>query len=348
MRITWILLALSLGLSPLALRADVAAAKAAYDQGLALERAKDYQGAIAKYDAALAAEPRYAWANRQKGTCYYMLGKKADSLAAYDAYLAVVKNDAKTKAFADRLRKEVPAGAAASAGGGGRKWRVAPTLGYTMLSFKDWNDAVKPTTTAPSTGTATYPTVSSGLTLGLGFGYSIKPALELGLDLDYFLVSAKSTYKDTGTDSSTDYGFNLLYLGPQVTYTFARVAGGKLGINGGLGLGMGTLMGSSSGKSTSGSFSSSSKGSYSGSGFGFKLKLGMDYAFTPGFGLGLDLGYRILSVSKVAANTSYTNAAGVTTEYSGTLQTFSSTGSPKDLPLDYSGIDLKLGANFRF
>jgi hypothetical protein len=210
-----------------------------------------------------------------------------------------------------------------------------------MLSFKDWNDLFK--TTGPTPPDTTYPTVSSGLSLGVALGYALNPALELGLDLDYFLVSTQSK-SGTGASASTlDYNFNLLWLGPQVSYVFARVADGKLAIGGSLGLGFGMLMGSSSGKFGT----STSKGTMSGSGIGFKLGLGMDYDFTPGFGLGLDLGYRILSIGKVDFTTTST-FGGTSVTSSGTLEKTSPSGDKSNIPLDYSGLDIKLGFNFRF
>jgi hypothetical protein len=251
-----------------------------------------------------------------------------------------VKNDPNTQAFADRLRTQVPGGEAPAAAGaaaatavkgGGKKWRIAPTLGYHLLSFKDWNDIAKPANTPASPGT-TYATVSSGFSLGAGFGYALSQALELGLDLDYYLVGAQAKSGTGAAASTTDYNFNLLWAGPQASYTFARVAGGKLGFDAGLGLGFGILMGSFNVKNPGASIN----GSISGSGLGFKAKLGADWDFSPGFGLGLDLGYRILSVPKVEVALNGGNSF-----------TFKKAGNT-DLPLDYSGLDMKLGFNIRF
>jgi hypothetical protein len=347
---TWIL-ALALGLAPLALQADVAAARAAFGRGQALEKAKNYPAAIQEYRAALAAEPRFAWAYKQLGNCYYYSGDKAQALRNYDAYLRVVKNDPNTQAFADRLRTQVPGGEApeaaaatvAAAKGAGKTWRIAPTLGYHMLSFKDWNDLVKPAN-APTDPNTTYPTVSSGLSLGVGFGYALGTALELGLDLDYYMVGTQSKSKSTFFESTTDYNFNLLWAGPQLSYAFARVAGGKLAFDAGLGLGFGILMGGSSGKSKSGTSESTSKATYSGSGVGFKARVGADWDFSPGFGLGLDLGYRILSVPKVEYSSTFTPSTGSPTTSSGTFKK----AANEDLALDYSGLDMKLGFNIRF
>lgn len=330
--------------APQALHADAAKAKALFEQGLVLERAKDFKGAIAKYQAALAAEPRYAWAHRQIGTCQYQLGDKAAALRSYDAYLAVVKNDARTQAFADRLRQELgpspSAPAAAGADGDLRKWRLAPTLGFHTLSFKDWNESVTPAN--PVSG-STYPTVSSGLSVGLGLGYALSQALELGLDLDYFLVGAQSKSSGTGSETTIDYNFNLLWLGPQARYTFARAAGGKLAWSAGLGLGYGMLMSGYEGKSTSPGSGSTFKGTLSGGGLGFKLGAGAQWAFSPGFSLGLDLGYRILSVAKVDVSGSSTSG-GTTTTMDYTLKK----AGNADMPLDYSGLDSKLGFHLRF
>ncbi len=85
-------------------RAGVPEAKAAYTRGLALEKSKQYAQAIQEYEAALAAEPRYVYANKQLGNCYYFQGDKAAALKQYDTYLAAVPGDLAVKGVADGLR----------------------------------------------------------------------------------------------------------------------------------------------------------------------------------------------------------------------------------------------------
>lgn len=100
--------ALFVGLATLA-NAGLPEAKEAYSRGLALEKAKQYGQAIEVYEAALLADPSYAYAHKQIGNCHYYQGDKASALKHYDAYLAAVPTDAAAKRFADGIR---------SAGGG--------------------------------------------------------------------------------------------------------------------------------------------------------------------------------------------------------------------------------------
>ena len=354
-RITGWALVLVLTFLALPLHADLESAKAAYQRGAQLEQAKQYNAAITEYQSALAAEPRYAYAWKQIGNCRYYLGDKAGALQAYDEYLAVVKTDAKTQAFTDRLRAEAPAPAAAAAVTGAvavaTRWRAGLDFGYHTLSFSQWNEDWK---SVPASSGSTYPTIDSGLSLGATFGYRVIPKLDLGLDIDYYIVgtSLKATASGGGIsyESSTTYNFDAIWIGPSVGYDLLQLSNG-LTVNGGLALGWFSLMGAGSDGTSTYTFygissSSSSKSTYSGSSLGTKAKLGLSWKASALFTATLDVGYRIASIPKISYSSS--NTSGSTTVTStGTLSRFGATSSG-DLALDYSGLDLRLGAELRF
>lgn len=102
MKMTWIILLL-ICTAPSAARADLAAAKAAYLKGSALEQARSYRAAFAEYSNALKADPTYIYAWKQIGNCYYYMGYKEQAVQAYRRYLAAVPGDASLKAFVGRL-----------------------------------------------------------------------------------------------------------------------------------------------------------------------------------------------------------------------------------------------------
>jgi hypothetical protein len=81
-----------------------------YKQGVALERAGAYSKAIEAFEAAITANPSFAWPYRDMGTCYYRLGDIENARRAYAQYLALNPRDTQTKAFAKSLKhKQAPA-----------------------------------------------------------------------------------------------------------------------------------------------------------------------------------------------------------------------------------------------
>ncbi len=320
--------------------ADVNAAKAFYIEGSALEKAKQYQAAIAKYEEALQAEPRYAYANKQIGNCKYFLGDSAGALQAYDAYLAAVPSDTRTKAFADSLRAKMGGATStarsSSAGSGPFKagFGLGVSAGFNTYSMKDFNALF--TTTA--TGTTGGP-ITSGMQMGLNVGYGINEALRVGLDLDYLMAASTQKTEQTipffGTMSSTtDYNFPLMWIGPQASYAFTKL-GDSARLRGDLGLGMLMLSGTVDSSSTFFGITTKSSSTVSGSGFGFRLGAGLDWSIAPGFELNVDAGYRIATISTVTFKSATTTGTWTKVD-----------GSP--LPLDYSGISSKLGVRYVF
>jgi Flp pilus assembly protein TadD len=75
-----------------------------YKQGVALERAGEYSQAIEAFEAATTANPGFAWAYRDMGTCYYRLGDIDKARQAYAQYLTLNPRDTQTKAFAKSLK----------------------------------------------------------------------------------------------------------------------------------------------------------------------------------------------------------------------------------------------------
>ncbi|MES2201015.1 MAG: hypothetical protein V4498_02060 [candidate division FCPU426 bacterium] len=94
-----------LGLAAADLHATAEGAKAAYMRGVAKSAAKDYQGAITEYLEALVESPRYVYANKQMGTCYYHLGNVPQAIKNYEIYLAVYPNDTEVRNFTDHLKQ---------------------------------------------------------------------------------------------------------------------------------------------------------------------------------------------------------------------------------------------------
>jgi hypothetical protein len=347
----------ALALSASGLKADMAGAQAAYKRGMDKDKLKDYQGAMSEYQAALAAEPRYAYAWRQIGNDRYYLGDKAGALEAYDKYLAVVKNDPRTQAFADRLRSQLgataavaPAAAASPSEEEMRQWRVGATLGYETVGFSAYNEDWK---SIPMAAGSDVPKVSSGLSLGGVVGYRLMPKLELGLDLDYSLVSvtyrASYTY-GPGATSQTDTteNFNTLWVGPRVSYDLLIQPKVRLGAL--LGVGYMTMMGAGEDSKTSYSWLSQQgkySASYSGSTVGFKLGATGLWKISQLFYVNMDLAYRLATIGKVARSWSSSPPGGTTTNGSDTYQRFGLSSSG-DMPFDYSGLDFKMGANLCF
>jgi hypothetical protein len=79
-----------------------------YKNGLALERTKRYSEAVKAFEEAIAINPRYAWAYRDLGTCYYYLGDMESARHAYAQYLALNPRDTQTKAFVAYLERKQP------------------------------------------------------------------------------------------------------------------------------------------------------------------------------------------------------------------------------------------------
>src|SRR5258706_15067478 len=71
---------------------DSNAAKAFYFSGKQKMAAKGYSAALEDFNKSLAAEPRYVWSRRERGTCYYYLGDRANALNDYKAYLHYYPN----------------------------------------------------------------------------------------------------------------------------------------------------------------------------------------------------------------------------------------------------------------
>ncbi len=345
------------------LRADLTGAQEAYRRGMQFEKAKDYHAAISEYEGALLAEPRYVYAYKQIGTCKYYLGDKAGALEAYDQYLAKMPNDAAIKNFADKLRTQGVQAASTGSGkpalalGQATRFNFDVSAGYHSMSFAHWNQDWADTIAVIGSAGSTPPEIVAGYSLGVAGGYRVNPKLKLLLNLDYFMTAAGLKISGgSGSVTSNEtlvFNYPLLYLGGGADYELAHLDNG-LKIDAGLRFGYGMLSGAQETDTYSltifGVTSiSESKSSLSGSGLGFELKLGADWPISSNASTFLDLGYRVLSLSKIAYQ-STTTASGVTTNSSGTYKRFgpNAGANPPDLDFDYSGLDFKIGVRFAF
>lgn len=329
-------------LLPGVVRADVAAAKAAYMRGMAQQKAKQYQAAIYEYEASLQAEPRYAYSYKQMGTCYYYMGDKVKAVESYDKYLVAVPNDAPIRKFADSIRGQ--AGTGVSQARSLPKWGIGLATGFNTYGMADWNAAYGD---SGSSSTYSYKgaTMGGGLGMGTKVRYRITPNWEAALNIGYLMSSSSSTSSSTYNNYSSkiDYSLSALWIGPQGSFILPDVVK-NLNISFGLELGYLTLMGAGyTGSSTSSSSTSSGTGTYAGSGFGGKISSGADWFFSKNFSLGVDLGYRMASIGKVEEAYSYSGGGG---SGSGSDTLTKAYPSEENLPLDYSGVAIGLGLTF--
>ena len=298
-------------------------AKAAFMKGLAKEKAKDYQGAITDYQAALQEYPGYIYANKQMGNCYYYMGDKAQALKNYDAYLAVKKDDATTKAFADKMR---PAGDSAAQGAEGSSegskvkinpsFYLGPTLSYMMIGGDDLITGI-------SGATVSTVAFAGGLNLGyqLDNGFFVGGGYELLARVSTVGFSASGFSGAAAIDVISE---SVFFVEPGYRFPLSR----KIALLGGLKLGY------ASDSLTFGSSSSSSVAAVAitGSGLMYEPEAGIQFILGHRVGLNLNLGYRIDSVTPSAVG-------GVAISSSGSAPAFS---------IVNSGMQLSLGLNIYF
>jgi outer membrane protein OmpA-like peptidoglycan-associated protein len=80
----------------------VATAADLIQQGMTFFNAKDFKGALDRFQAAVEAEPQNADAYRKTGDCYLQLGDKADAVAAFQKSYQLNPMDAQLKAWLDK------------------------------------------------------------------------------------------------------------------------------------------------------------------------------------------------------------------------------------------------------
>jgi hypothetical protein len=80
-----------------------------YQRGMLLEKQKNYQAALAEFQAVPKGKADYVKASKEIGTCHYYLGERDQAVTAYDLYLELNPADTDMRSFVDGLRKSLPA-----------------------------------------------------------------------------------------------------------------------------------------------------------------------------------------------------------------------------------------------
>lgn len=349
--------------------ATLEGAKAAYLRGTALERAKDYKGAIAQYHQALAEDARYAYANKQMGNCYYYLGDKVQALANYDIWLNVKKDDEATRAFAERLRAEIappaprPSPEPSLAEDESEpepepeerprrrrrvRNRVAPPpstgplggssffMGYSMAYlFGNSNDFKKVYANSNVDG-LTFSDMGLNFQLRLGYLFSPGIGVEAGALMLSRIVQANYVYKYSS--SSYYYSDYDMYSILETTYyvePFYRLPLGRVvGLIGGVQLGYATA--TFRDISYSSSYSSNGISTFNGSGSLIAPNLRLQFLFGGRFSLELAGQYRMSEIGP------FKNSAGTTLKY------YNATGGTEEWYAGNSGFTLGIGFNIYF
>ncbi len=366
MRLFLILLLLLPSLAP----ADLDRAKALYLEGMKLERAKDFRGALEKYEASLKAEPRYYWSHKQAGNCHYHFGDHAAAVKSYDLYLKSKPEDTAIAKFAASLRTKLPApeeqapdmeleeapdmpGLEEEAEEEEEVEEVKPvqrppwTLiaggGYHLYTMSGWNSAYGGSASVSYSGYGSSSSISGGITGGFsGFtrlSYRLPSSLNLGGEAGYY--SAGSLTKlEAGAGASyvkdeETYNFPLLWIGPSVGWV--RQMGPKLDAEVSLAAGWMTVNGSYEGRYESGAGGSyalsTASAAIAASGLGLRLAGSMNYHFGGPAFLYSSLEYRIAALEPRVTPAAY---QGIFSGYFGSFG------------LDYSGFGLRLGLGMGF
>jgi hypothetical protein len=224
------------------------------------------------------------------------------------------------------------------------RWRVGLDLGVHTVAFGAYNSDWK---SMPLSGEI--PQISEATSLGLVAGFRVLPALELGLDMDYYLVQVEyriSSLSGSFTQSTTER-YNALWIGPRLGWDFLLRRRFHMGLQAGLGY-LGLLNAGEDSTYSSFSSSSSDTASFSGSTVGFKGGLEAYWRISHRFGLSFDLGYRVATIGQATYSGSSTSSTGAKTNFSGTLHRFGPGSSGGNMPLDYSGLDFKVGTDLSF
>ena len=327
------------------LLAGLSAAKEAYLQGLAKEKAKEYFEAINYYKASLEEYHAYVYAQRQLGNCYYANGDKDMALKSYDAYLAVMPSDDSVRAFADRLRAEL--------GKGGPSLQLTPSaiealeppsarrqsmglvaeedpvfqdvfymageLGIVFTSSADMQRLAPGSSVSDRYGNVGQ--LRAGFLSATGFFF--EGAYAFGPYREY-----NNTYADSTGSYTQTWQFS--------ESTFSIEPGFRVPLNRHFGLGLGVALG----------YSNASLGAldvpglpvqrYSGSGFSYTPELKFSFYFGK-IGLDLDLGYHNSTISPMKDNT----GLPLTAQNYSTLKT-------EAWAMDNSGFEAKIGAVLYF
>jgi hypothetical protein len=264
----------------------------AYMQGLALERARRYSEAVKAFDEAIALNPRYAWAYRDQGTCYYYLGDIENARRAYAQYLALNPRDTKTKAFAKSLkRKQAPAQETAPSFAG-----LFLDVGVSGLELN--NSDIKNFLADGDGWDASGPSSSLNWMFQLRGGYQAQAGWDIYGKLGFgpWRTTDITWFWSPGSPAIltlSEWGFGL---GGGYHWQFGRHS---LGLNADLGPSFLSGAYSISGKGVDGGFDFTSWA------IAYEVSANYELKVSKHFGLGLDLGYRLAKFDSLSVTSTW-------------------------------------------
>lgn len=215
--------------------------------------------------------------------------------------------------------------------------------GYSMVGMSDVNNALR--AAAGTNGSVTE--IKSGTVIGCDFLYEIAPRLFVGPRIEYIIISKGKASLDTPLLTMS----NDLYVIPVLVggrYTLMEKDGWNLSsaLFMGLGIGYGQLKVTTAADPTNQTVTK-----YSGSDIAGLFMVGGQYKVGENTYLGLDIGYRQLSISQMNVDnisvSSLSNGSGSNGYYAPSRAPVMD-ASGKTVTYDFSGIVMNVGINFRF
>ena len=190
-------------------------------------------------------------------------------------------------------------------------------------------------------GTATSTTLGGGLYAGVDAGFNVMPFLKVGPRIEYLSAGqAKLTATSPFFSGSYTIDASMMMYEAGVSGSWDLPVSGLV-VGGGVWLGYGMASVTNGNNPTGGTASTDA---YSGSGFVSEVQGQIAYKFIPTISVGLDLGYRIASISQVTANADNTNN-GVK---AGDVYSDPTLPIKAAVPFDYSGVNVGARVSFGF
>jgi hypothetical protein len=295
-------------------------AQAAYMQGLAQERSKNYVGALEFYKSALVAYPSYVYADRELANCYDYLGDTEDASRECGIYLAVKPHDALVRAFAERLARgnAAPQGAVTALLPAAAEAQPFQQTLYAGISvgwvLSDNSDVQR---LSPGSDLTDPSGVMESFRLGLltDAGFWLEGAFSAGPDRDYSLAGPGS-----GDPAGLELTENTLSLEPGFRFPL----GAHVTLGGGVAIGI-------SSAELVYSPQSGAVQSYTGSGFVYTPEVKISLVFG-GLGLDIDAGFHNSQISPLKDSNGFP-----------LIVADLATGSPENWTMENSGYFIRLG-----